>query len=1120
MSIKTELVNYVLKSDFLNNLNSAFFLIDKKGKILSCNVYSRKVFGLLPEEMFGKSFKYFFAEGNNEEKIITKIQKAFNGTPQQFHFWAKNKAGETFYTLVQLHKSSIAGYDVVVATVDVLPEKIEADKETRFTEKHYSILLDSMYDLIFVTQNGKIIYTNKVFEEKLGFKFEEVEGHKFEEFVCKGEKRTITNFLKKEKTEESISVTAKTKSGEKKFFEVRQITILWNSAPAKLLILRDLTFEQNELLLKQKIEKEEKKYRNVVDNMYEAIVIINPDGEIIFINSSMEKLVKIKKEFIIGKDFLSFIHPDDREIVRKRFQLRLNRTPGVPVNYSLRIRDKLGGIVWVQANPLLINWEDGKVIVAFLRDITKEKEYQERLTESESKYRMLVENISESVIVTSDFKLKYFNDAFMRDIEASSPSELMGKDIKLLIHPDDFMNIFEDYETKKVNEFHVLRIKTLKGNEKWFYVRAAKVTWEGKEAYLSVLTDITRQKQVEKKLKENQLLLETLIEATKDDIISFKDGDGRWLLANKAQLELLHLEGVDYIGKTNSELAKYSPFYEHYFEKWQKLDELCWETRVPMRYDAEVPLPTGETLIFDAIKVPIFNDDGSRKFLIIIGRNVTEERETQKELKKSEEKYKSLVENLQEAIVITRNGVIEFCNNAFCKLTGYEASQLLGRSIINYISPEDRPFVIETHRRGIRLKIAKEPYEFMLLRKDGTNVWVRNKSINIEWNKNDDAVLSFMSDFTKERKALEELRKLSVAVEQSQQSFMILNDKMEIEYVNPYLEKEFGKTEEELLGKTPAELIPDQASCDIIVQNISKLKEGEVWQGEIVLQDATGKEFWGLSIISPITNMRGKITNYAVIFIDIEELKKIENELIEAKQKAIKNAELKSFFLAQMSHEIRTPVNSILSLTELLEDELADELDEDLKFIFKSIKNSGRRIFRTVDLLLNMSELKVGSYEPKMRDVDVDMVIKSVLGEYLKPAEEKGIKVIYEKRSENLILHNHDEFSILQIFMQIMDNAVKYTEEGEIRIIATRPQKNKLIVAFRDTGIGISEEYLPKLFADFSQERSGYTRPFDGNGLGLALAKEFAEINGAEIDVDSIKGEGSIFTVTFRDKKN
>ena len=102
--------------------------------------------------------------------------------------------------------------------------------------------------------------------------------------------------------------------------------------------------------------------------------------------------------------------------------------------------------------------------------------------------------------------------------------------------------------------------------------------------------------------------------------------------------------------------------------------------------------------------------------------------------------------------------------------------------------------------------------------------------------------------------------------------------------------------------------------------------------------------------------------------------------------------------------------------------------------------------------------------------------------------------------------------------MQIMDNAIKYTEKGEVSVILERTPEDEIRVYFKDTGIGISQDYLPKLFTEFSQEATGYTRPFDGNGLGLALAMEFSKINGAKIEVESEKGKGSVFTVILTDK--
>lgn len=247
---------------------------------------------------------------------------------------------------------------------------------------------------------------------------------------------------------------------------------------------------------------------------------------------------------------------------------------------------------------------------------------------------------------------------------------------------------------------------------------------------------------------------------------------------------------------------------------------------------------------------------------------------------------------------------------------------------------------------------------------------------------------------------------------------------------------------------------------------------------------------------------------------DITERLKIQEALIKAKEEAEKADKLKSEFLAQMSHEIRTPTNTILSFSSLLKEELVDTVQGDLLSGFKMIDHAGKRLVRTIDLILNMSEVQTGTYDyrPKKFDIYKDCLLPIYLT-YKFAAEEKGIGLLISCKTEDSEILA-DEYTVNQIFYNLVDNAVKYTPSGGVSIIIER-NGQKLSVIVKDTGVGISKKYIPMLFRLFSQEEQGYTRKFEGNGLGLALVKKFCELNKAELNVKSRKNFGSTFTVTF-----
>lgn len=244
-----------------------------------------------------------------------------------------------------------------------------------------------------------------------------------------------------------------------------------------------------------------------------------------------------------------------------------------------------------------------------------------------------------------------------------------------------------------------------------------------------------------------------------------------------------------------------------------------------------------------------------------------------------------------------------------------------------------------------------------------------------------------------------------------------------------------------------------------------------------------------------------------------EELEKINVELNEAKIRAEQADKLKTEFLSQVSHEIRTPINSMLSFASILQNDLHSQLNEEMKTGFSIIDRSGLRIIRTIDLLIDVSQVISGSYEKRLENADIVEVVETLA---------------YENRQKitgNIKLKTHsdveecsvplDLYSFSQIVNNLIDNSIKFTKEGEINVtLVCCENATKLII--EDTGIGMTPEYLEEIYDPFSQEEKGYSRSFEGNGLGMTLVKQFCDLNDIDINIESEKGVGSKIELTIK----
>ncbi|OIP63214.1 MAG: hypothetical protein AUK34_02000 [Ignavibacteria bacterium CG2_30_36_16] len=511
-------------------------------------------------------------------------------------------------------------------------------------------------------------------------------------------------------------------------------------------------------------------------------------------------------------------------------------------------------------------------------------------------------------------------------------------------------------------------------------------------------------------------------------------------------------------------------------------------------------------------KIEIFN----KEYIHLIVHDISERKKVQEELIQSEEKHRHLIENMQEGlIVVDNNDVIQLVNPIFCEMLGYEENELIGKVGNEILLNEaDKEFILQKNRN--RIKGISERYELNMLKKSGEQITLQMLASSM--NDANGIVVGSMAvcfDITERKKAEEKIIILSRAVEQSPTSVIITNQDGAIQYVNAKFCDITGYTKEEVIGKNPRILKSGQHDKNFYENLWDTILTGKDWHGEILNKKKSGELFWVNTQISPVVNENGDINNFVAVIENITGKKKIIEELIVAKRKAETLDKMKTEFLAQMSHEIRTPLNAMMNYTSFLKDDLSADKSKELSEIFESISDSGSRIVRTIDMILNASELQVGGYDYIEKKIDIyGEIIKRVCRDLRHFLESKKLKLRITKLTENTSVLC-DEYSIYQTLLNLIDNAIKYTEEGFVDVRLLRNDEDNLQIEIEDTGIGISEKYIDHLFDAFSQEETGYSRKFEGTGLGLSIVKKYCELNRIRIDVKSKKKVGTTFTLTF-----
>lgn len=490
---------------------------------------------------------------------------------------------------------------------------------------------------------------------------------------------------------------------------------------------------------------------------------------------------------------------------------------------------------------------------------------------------------------------------------------------------------------------------------------------------------------------------------------------------------------------------------------------------------------------------------------------------------KSVEDQIALQSNALEAavngiVIMDHEGKLIWCNSSFTKLTGYTLNDLIGKTLDILKAPD---FPSEVYDFMWKTAIGGEFWHGELInkRKDGTTY---NEEMTITPVKDSTGQINYFvaikQDITERKKSEEALRQSELQFRGLYENATIgiyrtsINGK--ILMANPTIIKMLGYESFDEISKLNAK---DSYYKPETREEFKKilLQKGRVVGFESLWKSKDGIPLYMRESARLARDNDGNPLYYEGSIEDITEKKKAEEELITAKERAEQSDKLKSEFLSQMSHEIRTPLNVILSFISMMKDELQDKVDEELKNGFDVITDEGKRIMRTIELIINMSELQTGQYNIRPRRIDLSKDILDKLYFSYKPvAQSKKISFDFKKAAGDTSL-NIDEYSVNQIFYHLIDNAIKYTSTGKVEITIDRDPRNCLFVDIIDTGIGISDEYMPMLFTPFSKEEKGYTRNFEGNGLGLALTKKYADLNNAELKVTTQKGKGTTFRVTF-----
>lgn len=331
-------------------------------------------------------------------------------------------------------------------------------------------------------------------------------------------------------------------------------------------------------------------------------------------------------------------------------------------------------------------------------------------------------------------------------------------------------------------------------------------------------------------------------------------------------------------------------------------------------------------------------------------------------------------------------------------------------------------------------------------------------------------------------------------------------------YINHEWEVVCGFTREQVIGKTDFDLFPQAIAEQFRTNDITAMNAGRVIQSEERINSAGSEQIF-LSKKVPLVSNSGEVEGLCGISANITDIRRTELALREAKTLAEEATKSKSEFLANMSHEIRTPLNAIIGLSHL---SLTSELSARQRDYVSKIHGAGVSLLELINGILDFSKVEAGKLELEVSQFKLDTVLQNVLTFVGQKAQDKGLELLFDISSQIPPLLLGDPLRLGQIVMNLLGNAVKFTDQGEVRLAARIEQQDgervKLRFLVSDSGIGMNEEAVQRLFRPFAQADSSTTRKYGGTGLGLAISKNLVELMGGTIQVKSLPDVGSTFS--------
>ena len=1047
----------------------------------------------------------------------------------------------------------------LLTTVEMALYKFSTDRKLRESERWLSTTLRSIGDAVITTdRHAKITFMNPVAEKFTGWTQAESVARELSE-VCRIVNEA-TGIVEENPALRAIrdgTVSARTNHCAIVAKDGTRTSVEHIASPIKddkgaiqgsVLVLRDITARRKS---EDSLRESEERFRGAFEHANSGMALVGLDATFLKVNRVLCEMLGYMEEELLRLTMRQVVHPGDRSEDESDVRRMLNG------EFSTRLVERRyvhrsGSTVWVLISTTLVcsAQEVPLYMVVMVQDITERKSAEDELRVQKAYFQRLFEKSPEGIVILDG------NDCIVevnREFTAMfgySIVEIRGKKVNDILVPPELKAEAERlswgvYHDQIVNFDTVRRRKD--GSLIDVSVLGSPITLDGANVgCYGIYRDITERKRAEEQL----LKLSRAVEQSPASIV-ITDTRGTIEYVNARFLQITGYTAEEAIGANPRLLNSGLEPREKYAQLWSTITAGGeWRGEFLNRKK------NGDLFWEFASVSAIKNRDGIVKHYLAVKEDITERKKAEEQLAQERNLLRTLIDNLPDYIFV-KDARCRFmiANTAQLNLLGESRPEnVSGKTDADYFPSRYAAQTLAAEQEVIRSGALLINHEEPFTDRAGNQRWVQTTKVPLRDSKGNIVGLVGLShDITDRKRAEAELqesaRRLQSIIEAVDEGitvsdrsghFEVFNSKMEA--ITGYTLNEANSTGDFFSLLCPPARNPEQASTRLH----EIIETGGCCELEMTIRTKTGEEKALLvstsvvryknrdMVLSAYRDITGRkraerdMSMYAKQLLkaksNAEEqarvLEEQARELALAREAALQASRLKSEFVANMSHEIRTPMNGVIGMTGLL---LDTRLTMEQREYTDIIRTSGEALLSIINDILDFSKIEAGKLTLELIDFDLRALVEDSVDMLAQKAHEKDLELIcYVSEDIPTALHG-DPGRLRQIIINLLGNAIKFTETGEVSVDAALERETEHDVhvrfAIRDTGIGISEEHRQRLFKSFSQADGSTTRRYGGTGLGLAISKQLVEMMAGAIGVQSQPGVGSEFWFTVQMEK-